>query len=264
MGRLFSQLFTTAGYQVDILEKGDAIVREQIQRYALVMIAVPMKIALEVTRAIAPHLHREALLFDINSLKEAIVKEMELSPAREVLGLHPMFGPTAQSISGQTIVACKARSGPLTEEVIALFEQQSALLVESTAQEHDRMMARVQALTHFSKLALGAAWRKSGLPLQKSLEFVSPIYLLELSVVGRLFAQDPELYAEIEMANPYAQEELLRFKESVDELYALVNSGDRSAFTRFFTEISSFLQDFSQQAMKLSDSVVEALRKHRV
>ena len=43
----------------------------------------------------------------------------------------------------------------------------------------------------------------SGVGVEDSLRYTSPIYRLELAFVGRLFAQDPDLYGEIIRTNSY-------------------------------------------------------------
>ncbi|MFP6599281.1 MAG: prephenate dehydrogenase dimerization domain-containing protein, partial [Deltaproteobacteria bacterium] len=77
---------------------------------------------------------------------------------------------------------------------------------ESDPLTHDRMMAVVQVLVHFNTMVTGEALRLSGASIQESLAFTSPIYRLELAFIGRLFAQQPELYGEILMRNPVGGE----------------------------------------------------------
>ena len=76
------------------------------------------------------------------------------------------------------------------------------VLVETSPQEHDEAMGIVQALRHFATFAFGQYLHARKVPLLRTLELSSPIYRLELVMVGRLFAQDPSLYAEIVFATP--------------------------------------------------------------
>lgn len=50
------------------------------------------------------------------------------------------------------------------------------------------MMGIVQVLTHFGFIAMGRALKASGSPLAASLPYTSPIYRIELAMVGRLFS----------------------------------------------------------------------------
>ena len=77
-----------------------------------------------------------------------------------------------------------------------------AKVVTCSAEEHDRSMGIIQALRHFTTFAYGVFLSKLNPDLSVILQLSSPIYRLELEMVGRLFAQDPRLYADIILANP--------------------------------------------------------------
>jgi prephenate dehydrogenase len=134
-----------------------------------------------------------------------------------------------------------------------------AEVVESTPQAHDRMMGVVQVLVHFSTLVMGDALRRIGVSVEDSLAFTSPIYRLELAFVGRLFAQEPELYAEIIMTNPRAEEMLAAFRGANETLAQMVAEGDRDAFSSAFDAVATYFAGFGDQAMALSDQVIEDL-----
>jgi chorismate mutase / prephenate dehydrogenase len=63
-------------------------------------------------------------------------------------------------------------------------------------------MTFVQALRHFATFAFGDFLCRQQINLPATLELSSPIYRLEMGMIGRLFGQDPELYAEIIFATP--------------------------------------------------------------
>ena len=66
-------------------------------------------------------------------------------------------------------------------------------LVETFAEEHDEIMGIVQALRHFATFAFGHFLAFKRIPILPQFSNSSPIYRLELAMVGRLFAQDPSL-----------------------------------------------------------------------
>ena len=65
------------------------------------------------------------------------------------------------------------------------------------------MMAVVQGLTHFVTLCMADSIRRLGVDIEKTEAFTSPVYQIELSLVGRLLSQDPALYADILQQNPF-------------------------------------------------------------
>jgi len=58
-------------------------------------------------------------------------------------------------------------------------------------------MLFVQGLTHYVTLCMADSIRRLGMDIAATKEFTSPVYQIELSLVGRLLSQDPDLYADI-------------------------------------------------------------------
>jgi chorismate mutase/prephenate dehydrogenase len=259
MGCLFDRVLCSRGYRVSVLEEGDDIATDaRIDEADVVMLAVPMAIAEETARVVANRMQPGTLLCDINSLKRDVCDAM--SEARgEVLGLHPMFGPSVRSFNGQKVVACDVVPGPLGQALVQDLEALGATIVHASPEEHDRMMAVVQVLLHFSTIVMGEALRRTGMGIQDSLRFTSPIYRLELAVVGRIFTQNADLYGEILMSNPYGTEVRAAFVDAARDIAELVDSGDRSAFVDEFGFIAEWFRDFGPEAMALSDHIIEAL-----
>lgn len=260
MGRLFRRHLEDRGHTVDTLEPGDGKDRSERAQWAdVVMISVPMKIASEVVREIGPLIRPDALLCDINSLKEEVCKSLKAHSAGEALGLHPMFGPSIQSLRRQKVVFCDVKPGPLSDWLYQEFGHLGFDNLKATPATHDRMMSLVQVLVHFQTIVMGDALRRTGIEVEESRQYMSPVYNLELSVVGRLFTQDPALYAEIEMSNPYGDEVLCHFRDATDELLEVVQSGDREAFHKVFNQAAEYFADFGQEAVEISDLLIEIL-----
>ena len=77
---------------------------------SLVIVSVPIHDTVRVIDEIAPFLTADQILCDLTSLKVKPVEAMLKSKA-DVIGLHPMFGPTVSSLHHQTIIVCPARAG---------------------------------------------------------------------------------------------------------------------------------------------------------
>ena len=225
----------------------------------VVLLAVPMSEQLAVAARVGPRLKPGALLCDINSLKTEVCSAMASAWSGEVLGLHPMFGPTVGTLRRQKVVVCPVRPGPLGLWLQGELAALGLELVHCEPEEHDRMMAVVQVLVHFSTLVMGEALRRNGVPVQRSLDFTSPIYRLELAFTGRLFAQSADLYAEIEMSNPYGGEARAHFQAAAAELAELVDRQDREGFRRLFEGVSDWFGGFEEESMRLSDVVIDTL-----
>ena len=172
----------------------------------IVLISVLIEKTVEVIRMVAPHMHPGSLIMDVTSIKSDPVSAMRTyAPVGvEVLGTHPMFGPTTPSLSGQTIIFTPGEeTGKWLPIIQSLFESDGAHIGILEAEEHDEMMAVVQALTHFAYIGIGAALKALDFDVQRSRLFMSPVYEIMIDFVGRILDQNPELYASIQK-NPKA------------------------------------------------------------
>jgi chorismate mutase/prephenate dehydrogenase len=249
MGKRFAEAFAARGHDVDVIERGEGIDHARIARADVVMIAVPMTVAESVTAEVAPLIRADALLCDINSLKQGVCAAMA----------HPMFGPTVASLRRQKIVVCPVKRGSQAAWLEGELADMGAELVDAEPEEHDRMMAAVQVLTHFGILTMGMALARSGHALERTLAFMSPIYRLEVSMVGRLFSQSPDLYREIVMRNPFGAELRARFVEEARDLERIIGEADGAAFLQRFAETRAYFASFSAEAMALSDQIIDTV-----
>lgn len=260
MGRLFDRAFSARGHIVDAYDVDDSRVLEAVAGDAdVVIVSVPMDRATAMVERLGPIVRPDALLCDFNSLKSEICDALGRTCGGEAVGLHPMFGPSVRSLRRQKVVVCPVRSGPRAAWLRSELGRMGLELIETEPSTHDRMMAVVQVLVHFRTLVMGDALRRVGVGIDESLRFTSPIYRLELAFCGRLFAQDPNLYAEIEMQNPFGAEVRQAFVDSAAALRDLADRGDRDAFCRSFEATATYFDHFGPEAMKLSDLIIEAL-----
>ena len=122
-------------------------------------------------------------------------------------------------------------------------------------------MAVVQGLTHFVTLTIAESIRRLGVDIEQTQQFTSPVYQIELSLMGRLLSQDPELYADILEENPYVPEVLAACQESAADLSAIVNNHDAAGFRAFFEENSRHLGSYCQKGQKTTDALIECMVK---
>ena len=139
------------------------------------------------------------------------------------------------------------------------FTAWGSIIIQTNAQEHDEIMGLVQALRHFATFAFGQFLRRKRINLHRTLEFSSPIYRLELVMVGRLFAQDPSLYAEIIFASPERRTLLKDYLASLTENFAMLEKGDKALFCAEFKKVADWFAPFSEQAMRESTYLIDKL-----
>jgi prephenate dehydrogenase len=262
MGRFFIPVFERAGYEVMITGRSTSLTNADLaEQCDLVVVSVPIHDTVRVIEEIAPFLTEEQVLCDFTSLKAEPVAAMLESKA-QVIGLHPLFGPTVPSLLHQTIIVCPARAQEKTvASLVSLFVREGAQCTITSPENHDRMMAVVQGLTHFVTLCMAESVRRLGVDIESTKSFTSPVYQLELSLVGRLLSQDPSLYADILQQNPYVPEVLSACTKSAETLTRIVASGDPAQFREFFKANSRHLGAYCDEGMKTTDALIECMVK---
>jgi chorismate mutase/prephenate dehydrogenase len=252
LGAIFVDLFQRSDYQVAILEQNDWPNSDAILADAgLVIVAVPIRLTSMVIRHLN-HLPENCILADLTSIKESPLFEMKKVHAGPIVGLHPMFGPDVTSLIKQTIISCEGRYPEEYQWLLQQFEVWGAKIYPVKANEHDEAMSMVQVMRHFSTIAYGYHLMSEGADIEKLVAMSSPIYRLELIMVGRLFAQDPCLYADIIFANKENVGMMKRFAYRFLELLKDVSLDDKDAFVNMFNHVSDWFGNYADDFLEES------------
>ncbi|MGY3807089.1 bifunctional chorismate mutase/prephenate dehydrogenase [Aeromonas veronii] len=252
LGRLFGQMFGLSGYRVETLEQGDWPCADEILAGAgLVMVAVPIDITCQIIDRLG-NLPAHCLLVDVTSIKSEPLDHMLAVHPGPVLGLHPMFGPDVASLAKQVIVCCQGRDPAASQWLLDQMTIWGARLQQVEAKAHDEAMTLIQALRHFATFAYGWHLSREQANIDRLLALSSPIYRLELAMVGRLFAQDPHLYADIILSSPQNLAMIRRYYQNFGEALGLLERGDRAGFIDAFSQVSGFFGEHADQFLRES------------
>ncbi|MEW6999392.1 bifunctional chorismate mutase/prephenate dehydrogenase [Colwelliaceae bacterium BS250] len=261
LGSIFVDLFSRSSYPVEVLEKQDWPNSESILAGAgLVIVAVPITLTLATINKLSM-LDDDCILADITSIKDKPLAGMLAVHNGPVVGLHPMFGPDVTGLIKQTIIVCDGRGKEHYQWLLKQFQVWGALNYQVSADEHDDAMAMVQVMRHFSTVCYGYHLMQENVELEQLLAMSSPIYRLELAMVGRLFAQDPNLYADIIFSNPKNVVMMKRFAERFISLLSCVESDDKSGFISKFNDVADWFGDDAQNFLQESKLLLEKARE---
>ena len=249
LGRIFVDMFTRSGYAVQLLEQNDWPNANSILNDAgLVLVAVPIKLTENIISKLT-YLPLECVLVDITSIKQKPLAAMMAAHKGPVLGLHPMFGPDVPSMVKQVMVVCHGRGGEQYEWLLQQIRIWGGILQQTTAKEHDDAMVFIQVMRHFCSFVFGSHLAGENPDLQQLISLSSPIYRLELAMVGRLFAQDPALYADIIFDNKDSVALLTEFSVKFNQALSLVATNNKGEFIKQFLKIGSWFGDYAQQCL---------------
>lgn len=260
MGSFFARLFREHGHVVLIADLNTDLTPEAAaERADAVLVSVPIAATREIIERVGPRVRAGGALMDVTSLKEWPVRVMLDATNAEVVGAHPLFSPAVGSIHRQVVALCPGRGETWIGWLRDLLHAAGAEVVECSPAEHDRAMAVIQALRHAATMAFGRALRDLGVDIDDSLRFSSPIYRLELIMTGRLFSQDPDLYADLGLGNPNRAEIADALERAAAAIAGVVRAGDREAFIREFRAIAEYFDDFSERAMAESGYLIQKM-----
>jgi chorismate mutase/prephenate dehydrogenase len=249
LGKIFVDMFKRSGYLVQLLELNDWPNADTILVDAgLVLVAVPIKLTESIISRLT-NLPSNCVLVDITSTKQKPLAAMMAAHKGPVLGLHPMFGPDIASLVKQVVVVCHGRNAEEYEWLLKQIRIWGGILQQTTAKEHDDAMVFIQVMRHFCSFVFGAHLAGENPPLERLIALSSPIYRLELAMVGRLFAQDPSLYADIIFNNVDSVDLLKRFIGRFEQAITLVEEGNKGEFIKQFSQIGSWFGDYSKQSL---------------
>ena len=257
MGALFARMLTLSGYDVRVVERDDT--PEQVAAAAadagLVLVSVPIHDTLTVVRSLPP-LPEDCLLVDLTSTKTEVMAAMLAAHPGPVLGLHPMFGPDVDSLAKQVVAAVPGRDPEASVWLLDQIRLWGARVHEIGAEDHDALMGLIQAQRHFSTFAYGWHLAHEDHDLTELLALSSPIYRLELVMVGRLFAQDADLYYDIITASPASVALLERYHDRFDECLDLLRRGEREEFVARFAEIGAWFGGHAERFLTESRTLL--------
>ena len=171
----------------------------------IVVVATPIDTIRESLTQLRPHLTPEHLILDVGSVKKAPVEAMA-----EILGAdipwaatHPLFGPVniARGDRPLRAVVCTNEMHPVAVgRAKNLYERIGCLVIEQTADEHDRVMARTHALAFFVAKGLIDVGAGDDLP------FSPPSFQALAQTIDTVRSDAGHLFLAIERDNPHAED----------------------------------------------------------
>lgn len=258
LGGLFVRYFRLSGYWVETLDQQDwANVAAILDGANLVLVSVPIAKTLAVLDDLKPYLREEMILADLTSVKaQPLAKMLEIHQGA-VVGLHPMFGPDIASFAKQVTACCHGRFAERYQWLLDQIQIWGGKIEVIEAEKHDHSMTYIQALRHFFTFTAGLHLSQQAVDLSQLLALSSPIYRLELAMIGRLFAQDGALYADIIADKPENLAVIESLQQSFAQSLAFFQNNDKQGFIQAFENVHHWFGDYSEQFLKESQNLLK-------
>jgi prephenate dehydrogenase len=205
---------------------------------------VPEPVALLAIGRLVGTLRPDALIVDTSSVKSTVVPALHaavmIAGEAEALSLNPMFAPSL-GFAGHPVASVVVRDGQRGRALCDLIEQWGARVVNVTADQHDRLAAAAQALTHAAVIAFGAALAELDVDIADLDRIAPPPHTALLSLLARITSGAPEVYWDVQAANPYAPAARRALSRGVSQLSDVVEDDDSAAFGDLLDRLSGVL-----------------------
>jgi prephenate dehydrogenase len=209
---------------------------ELVKDAALVIIAVPVSVITPALGLIAPHLSPEQLVLDVGSVKVRPVEALQAVLGKRIpwVGTHPLFGPVSLARAERPLraVVCPNPVHPTASARARDFYQWlGCVVIEQSAEQHDRLMARTHALAFFVAkgiLAVGGGGE---------IAFAPPSYQAIAHTIELVRSDAGHLFRAIQQENPFAEEARQALLDAMGEIHhdlAASEEGEEESATATF------------------------------
>jgi prephenate dehydrogenase len=269
VGDMFAAMLARSGVEVcvvDIVPPRDGLryercdvtapttsVRRAIQQADLVLLAVPEPVALAASGPIGAEMRDGALLAHTACVQSRLASAVRVTGRpQEAVGLNPLFAPEL-GIEGRPVAAVVLNDGPLVSELLRLVSAAGGRVLRLDAEEHDRLCAISQALTHASVLAFGLALAELDVDIAALSAVAPPPHAAMLALLARIAAGTADVYWDIQSANPHARAARAALARGLDQLLAATNdqAAFRAALQRCREPLGGELESYRQLCARL-------------
>jgi len=237
----------------DIKNEGEDLIKNS----DIIFISVPIDVTEKVIKETAKKVKAGALLIDLSSIKSKNCDILEQTNLPSI-ALHFLFGPTVSTIQNQKIAYIPIKEDSKSKQILKMFKDAGAQIIQMTAKEHDYQMAHIQALTHFVNFSLAKVLTDDKIKLNGQIS--TPVFLAQMSATNRVISQNPNLIAQIQNLNPHFLEVVKKLQDSQSTLIKLVEQGDIKKLENLYQQVSDSLES-SSPVVKETKADVQKIEK---
>lgn len=245
MGKWMADMLASSGHEVSIIDPvvKNGLTIKDCSSSDIVIVSMPIHAVNDMLIQLDGICKKDALIFDISSLKTSVTDTLrKMAKDRKVCSVHPMFGPSAESLYDRKVIVCDCGNSQAVEEAKAIFDDRGGDIRVMEVEEHDRYMSYVLGLTHAVNIALFTVLRRSGYSFEDLLTVSSTTFSKGLDTNMSVASEDPMLYYEIQHLNENRAAMWSLFSDVVEELKKASLDDDPSAFVGIMNEGKRYFQ----------------------
>jgi chorismate mutase / prephenate dehydrogenase len=245
MGRWLDRFLSDGGHDVRVVDPTASphsprtlpSVEAAMEWAQIVVFATPI-------RATAPLLEKsleresDALVFDVLSVKAPVVPILQEARrrGRPVSSAHPMFGPSARTLSGRNLLLVSCGDAEADRTVRGLFAGSALTLTEIPLERHDQLIAESLGLAHAVNLLFLSALASDPLTPPDLAAAASTTFHRQSSLAAAVAQEGPELYLDIQSLNPHSAGVYAELRAALYRLEKIIESHDLGGFRELLRE----------------------------
>jgi len=238
MGKWFENFFTKAGLKVfshDATDKSSLSLSELCAKSDVILLSIPMSEVSKVLKNLSHHLNEKHLVVENCSIKSAALPQLleATEQSVEILGLHTMFGPSAEMLRGQNVIVTKTeRSKTKALAFEDLIYKHGAITTSAELDKHDHASAILQAALQCTIVCLGE-FISNNFSSEKELEtFSTPNSRAVVETVKRIIKQSDGLLKDLQALNPKASDARMELLQNISDTMGALEKGDSKPFIK--------------------------------
>ena len=233
-----------------IIDHCPADLAEAVKDADLIVLCTPVTTIIPLIQNMIASIRPGALITDVGSVKEPIVKEAEKLVPKGVffVGSHPIAGGENSGLEASTanlyqgakciVTPTDKTNNSALEKISALWQAVGMQIINLSAEEHDFVFGAVSHLPHIVVYALMNTL--GALRTQDDRE-VTAFSGAGLKDITRIASSDPVMWRDICLSNRNHSLDLIdRFQNKLDEIRSTIEKGDGEALKEEFMAANKY------------------------
>ena len=233
-----------------IIDYCPADLAEAVKDADLIVLCTPVTTIIPLIQNMIARIRPGALITDVGSVKEPIVKEAEKLVPKGVffVGSHPIAGGENSGLEASTanlyqgakciVTPTDKTNNSALEKISALWQAVGMQIINLSAEEHDFVFGAVSHLPHIVVYALMNTL--GSLRTQDNRE-VTAFSGAGLKDITRIASSDPVMWRDICLSNRNHSLDLIdRFQNKLDEIRSTIEKGDGQALKEEFIAANKY------------------------
>ncbi|MFA6430084.1 MAG: prephenate dehydratase [Candidatus Paceibacterota bacterium] len=260
-GQFFTKIFSDNKHEVFSIGRANIKkIKNYVEQSDVVVISVPNEAIKTYTDILGKIVNQKQLVIDISSVMSSNLTAIKKLKCQSVF-LHPLFAPNIKKGKAfkYVLAPVNLKNRKLLKEFLNILENNGSVIKETSVENHEKMMAYVQALSHFNSILLTKVLANSDLDAKEIEEFSTTFFRLSFDASSRIFAQKSEIYADIQFNNSYFLDVIEDYEENLREIKKIIIDKDYLEYQKVFDKIIKKLSPLLKESFDESQSLIKNL-----